>query len=98
MIGELYLETPEADLYVERDIEGGVYLHLDFKAEEWTREVYREMQKSFVTALVRLSVESVREVYVILAKDDEQTIKFETRFGFRIERTSEEFVRMKLEI
>lgn len=96
--GILLLATPEADLYAETDVEGGVYLHLDFKAPAWTKQVYKSMQQSFVKALVKLALQGTKEVFVILRKDDVQTIRFETKFGFKEEKTSEEFVRMKLEI
>lgn len=96
----LILETPEADLYTELSPEKKLYLHLNFKAKQWTKSVYNNMMESFASVLLELEKRGVEAVYVLLRKTDVQTIKFETRFGFEpeLEYPDIGYIRMKLEV
>jgi len=94
----LILETPEADLFLEEDVDKNLYLHLDYKADKWTKTIYLNMLQTLTEILEGLEKKGVKTLYALLFKEDIKMIRFTTAFGFVPEAENKDYLRLKLKV
>lgn len=75
------VNTEYCELYGQIIPSGKIFLHLNMKTQDWTKDLYKDMVYDFNKVVDEFKEKGIKYLWVLIPKDD-KLLKFENLFGF----------------